>query len=102
MAGGAINYGNSMPAQIAFKVGDEDIWIVGALDNGFLKMVKIQVTGANTYNWISSKYRGDATMVKTCFDNFRIWCFVGTDQNESAYRVKLVAEEGIKIKQRST
>ena len=99
MRGGAVNFGSPISADIAFKVPNSNTWIIGANDGGHLKMVKILVTGANTYKWISSKYREDGTYEESCLTAFTTSCFdAGTYNVESAYPVLLVAEEGIKIK----
>ena len=100
LAGDSINNGMPIPATIAFKPpNSEYYWIVGAHDDRFLKMVKIQVTGANTYKWISSKYREDGTYEESCLTAFTTSCFdAGTYNVESAYPVLLVAKEGIKNK----
>jgi len=96
MAGENVNSGTPIPAEIAFKVPNEDAWIIGAKDDGFLKMVKIQVLGASTYKWISTKYRKYKENDPSCnYKNFDISCFIGAvDTSLYAYQVLLVAEKG--------
>ena len=98
MAGEAVNSGTPIPAEIAFKVPNEDAWIIGAKDDGYLKMVKIQVLGANTYRWISTKYRKYKENDPSCiYKSFNISCFNGAVDGGTelyAYRVLLVAEKG--------
>ena len=87
------SYGNGdpIPATIAYPVaGEDDVWIIGAKD-GHLKMVKIRITGPNTYDWIESYYSSEYG----CLDNFTESCFAGTSTKCSGkcYVVKLVAEK---------
>jgi len=91
LAGEAINSGTPIPATLADKVPNEDAWIVGAYDNGYMKMVKIQVTGSNTYTLIASKYEG--AFAGDCWLKFSSYCFTGEDQLTPAYEVQLVAEK---------
>jgi len=92
MIGGPwINFGTPIPATIAFKVDDEDVWIVGAVDGAFLKMVKLRVTGPNTFNWIIAKYRPVGSYPESCLSSFSESCFVGTNTNAKNYQVQLVA-----------
>lgn len=91
MGGEAINSGTPIPATLADKVPFEDAWIVGAYDNGYMKMVKIQVTGSNSYDLIASKYKG--TFAARCLLEFSHDCFGGEDQLNPAYEVQLVAEK---------
>jgi len=96
MAGEAINSGTPIPATLADKVPNEDAWIVGAYDNGYMKMVKIQVTSANTYKLIASKYAYNngtiGTYPASCLTRFSSDdCFGGEDQLTPAYQVQIVA-----------
>ena len=95
MIGGPwINFGTPIPATIAFYVDGEDSWIVGAVDGAYLKMVKLRVTGPNTFNWISAKYSWDGSYPKSCLSSFSESCFVGTNTNAQNYQVQLVATRG--------
>lgn len=94
MGGEAINSGTPIPATLADKVPNEDAWIVGAYEHGYMKMVKIQVTGANTYNLIASKYRynnGNDPYAAISLLEFKHRYFHGEDQLTPAYQVQLVA-----------
>ena len=99
MGGEAINSGTPIPATFADKVPFEDAWIVGAYDNGYMKMAKIQVTSSNTYNLIASKYRSTydsfaaIELLEFSYDSFG-----GEDQLTPAYQVQLVAEKGMVIR----
>jgi len=103
MRGGAVNFGSPISADIAFKVPNSNTWIIGANDGGHLKMVKILVTGANTYDWIESKYTNYLEKNPSCdLKSFKISCWNDANKmscnsiNEcrNAYQVKLVAEKG--------
>ena len=52
-------------------------------------MVKLQVTGVNSFNWIATKY--NSSYDTSCVSAFSEACFVGTDSNEAHYTVELVA-----------
>ena len=102
MGGEAINSGTPIPATLADKVPNEDAWIVGAYEHGYMKMVKIQVTSANTYNLIASKYLYNngtiGTYPASCLLEFRHDCFGGEDQLTPAYQVQLVAVKGMVVR----
>ena len=92
MIGGPwINYGTPIPATIAFYIVEEDTWIVGAIENGNLKMIKLRVTGPKSYDWISAKYRRKGSYPQSCLSSFSESCFVGENTNETNYQVQLVA-----------
>jgi len=92
-------------ARVAYKVPNEDAWIIGAQDGGALKMVKIQVTGANTYRWIRTKYRYNVCSTEVCINQeydrsciykwFNESCFDAGVDNSNAYHVLLVAKKGL-------
>ena len=92
LAGPSINSGNPVPATISFQVPNEDAWIVGVHDDTYLKMVKLRVTGANSYDWISTKSLSDGSYPDSCLTSFTESCFKGDDGSENFYEVKLVAE----------
>jgi len=89
MGGEAINSGTPIPATFADKVAFEDAWIVGAYDNGYMKMAKIQVTSSNTYNLIASKYKKTFAAIELL--EFSYDSFGGEDQLTPGYEVQLVA-----------
>ena len=77
-------------ATIAYHLtGDE--WIVGIKNGHHLKMVHLKVTGTNSYEWISTKYRENYP--ESCLTSFSQSCFVGTEGTENSYLIDLVAEE---------
>ena len=103
----AIVDGKPLSAEIAFKVPNENAWIIGAKDDGQLKMVKIQVTGANTYKWIRTKYRGDVCTTRDCdysphleyvssciYKSFNMSCFNDGVDHKNEIEVLLVAKKG--------
>jgi len=87
-----INHGTPKPATIAFKVPNEDTWIIGLHDHVYMKMVKIQITGPNTFTWVASKYWRDGSYDGNCLTSFKHSCFNGRDTIESNYQVQLVAK----------
>ena len=92
MIGGPwINNGTPLPTTIAFHIGKEDVWIVGLVEKGTLKMVKIRVNGPNNYDWISAKFSVQGSYPQSCLSSFSESCFVGTNTNEQNYQVQLVA-----------
>ena len=55
-------------------------------------MVKLNVTGTHTFEWIATKYKRHRTYRNTCVKNFTEACFEGTDNVKDAYTVVLTAE----------
>ena len=90
--GSAINYGNPIPATIALDIGS-NIWIVAVVDGGYVKMVKIRVTGESSFSWIKTMYSRD-TAGCGHQSTFTEACFVSTSAPESFYGIKLVAQLG--------
>ena len=86
-------------ASIAYRV-EENTFIVAASGGKFLKMVKIQVTGETTFDWIEAKYHRPSSD-STCKSQltFDLACFHGTSMPETSYNVVLVAEKtsGIQV-----
>ena len=93
-----INHGRPKPATIAFKIPNEDAWIIGLHDDVYMKMVKIRITGSNTFKWIASKYIRDGSYDVNCLVSFRYSCFTGSHAVESVYQVQLVAKFGRLLK----
>ena len=93
-AGPKINYGTPRPATIAFKLSNKGEWIVGVQDGNYLKMVKLRVTGANSYEWINTKYETNGNYDASCLISFSESCFVGTSVDRDFYRINLVTELG--------
>ena len=97
LSGANINGGIPIPATIAFKLANDDEWIVGVLDGGYLKMVKLKVTGPNSYDWMATKYTN--LYDESCPTAFSESCFTGYDafNGETYYTVELVASNEGKI-----
>ena len=57
-----------------------------------MKMVKLNVNGTHTYQWIATKYKADGIYPNTCVENFTEACFEGNDFGEDNYIVLLTAE----------
>ena len=88
--GPSINQGTPVPATIALQL-ENDVWIVGVKDGGYLKMVKLRVTGHNSFIWIKTKYAPDGSYDNSCLTSFQESCFAGTDTDEGKYTVDLAA-----------
>ena len=93
LSGPWINDGTPIPATIAFKLPLEDAWIVGVNEGGYLRMVKLKVTGSNSFKWIATKHNRVGNYDESCLTAFSESCFVGTDSNEDQYKVQLVASD---------
>ena len=78
LTGPFINFGN--PLRIMYKVHiGSNIWIVALVDgispDIFLKMVKIEITGRNTFTVLASRYRPWSEVKDICHDSFSAICF---------------------------
>ena len=93
--GANINHGTPIPATIALKLSNEGEWIVGVVDGKYLKMVKLRVTGASSYEWIDNKYT--TKYDPSCLTSFSESCFVGK-RPPKKYQIILVAELGKQYK----
>ena len=89
-SGRAINDGIPIPATLKTQVSNSDECIVGVVDGIYLKMVKLRVTGPNSYDWINTKYDDDYN--KLCVTSFSESCFVGWNASESRFLILLEAE----------
>ena len=89
-AGPAIN-GAPVSATIALPLSNENEWIV-AVKNKQLKMVKLRVTGANTFDYITTKWAETSQYDASCLTSFTESCFVGNVAKKHGYEIKLVAE----------
>ena len=61
------------------------------MSSGTLKMVKIRVTGENTFVWMSAKYRSDHSMECEAQLTFSEDCFQGNLVGQANYNVQLAA-----------
>ena len=82
-----VNNGIPLRATIAHHLETEDAWIVGTHDKIYLKMVKLRLTGANTFDWIRSKYQQDGSYNESCLTSFIESCFEGIDVPEDRYEI---------------
>jgi len=89
LTGPYINYGRSLPVTLKLGLGG-NIWIVGVKDTTRLKIVKIQITGPTTYNWIGTRWH---TSNGACIASFTKDCFKGTELSSDKYPVSLQAVE---------
>ena len=61
------------------------------MSSGTLKMVKIRVTGENTFVWMSAKYRSDHSLECEAQLTFSEDCFQGNVVGQANYNVQLAA-----------
>lgn len=100
LTGSFINHGTPSPVTLKLDLGD-NVWIVGLVSSdGYLKMVKIQVTGSTTYNWIGTRY--DNGFSSACGEpaTFTVDCFKGADPmipSTDMYPVDLHAEQAMVV-----
>ena len=75
--------------------GDE--WIVGIMNERFLKMVHLKVTGTNSYEEIEIKFIENGKYPDTCLTAFSKSCFVGisatTKYGKGQYEIDLVGKK---------
>ena len=93
LSGDWINNGFPLPATIAYPLG-ENIFIIGRELSGYLKMVKIRVTGERTFVWMDAKYeKVPSTYSFYCRSQqtFSKYCFEGTSVGSTKYSVELAA-----------
>ena len=86
-----VNENFPIAAIISYRVKG-NIYIVAAMDDFYLKMVKIRITGETTFDWLTAKYRGPSSMC-TKQITFSEECFYGTGMPKSSYNVQLLAEK---------
>ena len=76
-----------------------NVWIVSVKNGGYLKMVKLKVTGENSYNHIETKANGERNPgVSQCVSSFSESCFVhnpswGNAFGGSPYQIDLKARK---------
>ena len=88
--GASINHGTPLPMALSSDLGG-NTWLVGVKDAAYLKMSKIKMTGASSYNWIATKYTASPTTACKVQASFNEACFVGTDSTSESYPLTLVA-----------
>lgn len=67
-------------------------WIVGIMNERFLKMVHLKVTGTNTYEEIETKFIENGKYPNSCLTAFSKSCFVGISLKGN-YEIDLVAKK---------
>ena len=89
--GVSINNGVPIPATIAYTLGG-NFFIVAGIEEPYLKMIKIFVTGETSFDWIEAKY-STPTSGSNCRSqsSFTEACYQGTSKTQTAYNVQLVA-----------
>lgn len=89
--------GGSKPVTHVLNLGN-NIWIVGVIDGPHLKMIKIEITGENTYNYVATRYTTGTATTSACSNpsTFSEACFIGTESSNGTYVVNLVTGEGFK------
>ena len=94
LSGKWINRGNPIPATIAYHV-EGNVFIIAAVEGSYLKMMKIEVTGETTFNWVDAKYH-TVSATSSCRDQetFSESCFHGSSVSQGKYDVQLVASSG--------
>ena len=94
LSGKWINHGNPIPSTIAYHV-EGNVFIIAAVEGAYLKMMKIEVTGVTTFNWIDAKYhRVSATSSCRDQETFSESCFHGSSVSQGNYDIQLVASSG--------
>jgi len=78
-----------------------DVWIVALHDHEMLEMIKIKVTGPETYKWLATKLARDEGIPKQCLaeKTFTLACFKGEDKSKDVYHVHLKASKEGKEKE---
>ena len=91
LSGVSINNGVPIPATIAYTL-EGNFFIVAGIEEPYLKMIKIFVTGETSFNWIEAKYSTPASG-SNCRSqsSFTEACYQGTSNTQTAYNVQLVA-----------
>ena len=91
LSGVSINNGVPIPATIAYTLGG-NFFIVAGIEEPYLKMIKIFVTGETSFDWIEAKYSTPASG-SNCRSqsSFTEACYQGTSNTQTAYNVQLVA-----------
>ena len=74
LTGPSINNGSKLGITLAYRIpASAGIWIVAAMDDGKLKMVKIRITGANTFEYVniycSGRYIPRKKVPKSCISS---------------------------------
>ena len=88
-----VNQNFPIAAIIAYRVR-ENIFIVATIDDSYLKMVKIRVTGETKFEWLMARYnRPSYSSICTRQITFSEECFYGIAMPKRSYNVKILAEQ---------
>lgn len=100
LSGAGINDGFPEPATIAYRLkGNIFILAISEL-SGDIKMVKIRVTGEESFEWLEAKYHTANTSECKTQESFQKDCYYGTTKSERIYNVsRLVAIKGTAMRQ---
>ena len=91
LTGPNINQGSPVSVTHVLNLGN-GIWIVGMVDSAanILKMVKIEITSKDKFNWLATKYNSAPTTVCKNTHTFAETCFTGIEKTENFCNVNLV------------
>ena len=79
------------PATIAYSLGG-NVFLVALVEEPYLKMVKIFVTGETSFDWMEAKYSQPSSNSSCRHQStFTKECYHGTSMDETAYNVQLIA-----------
>merc|ERR1719223_837515 len=54
LTGIKVNYGTPVPVKLMLELGS-NVWLLGLVDEGVLKMVKIRITGLASSEWLGTR-----------------------------------------------
>ena len=79
---------------LSLELGD-NVWIVGVIDEPYLKMVKIKITADATSEWIGERYSETYSQACAQSATFTENCYLqGTARATNEYRVSLATLPG--------
>ena len=90
-SGPYINHGKPLKATMAIEM-EANVRIVALIDNKKLKMVKLRITGASTYDWMESMWTTSYSSLCSNKNTFDEECFAGKSVGRDFYKISLVAE----------
>merc|ERR1712113_160116 len=70
-----------------------NIWIIALHDHGVLELVKIKVTGSETFEWLGTKLAKGPEKRCLAQKTFAAACFKGEDKDKDKYKVHLKASK---------
>ena len=78
---------------IVYPLAEKNVFILGVayVENRNLKMVKIRVTGKDTFDWLEARYKKGYSEECGKQSTFNENCFQGTSIGQDKYDVDLVA-----------